>query len=328
MTRAEPAIVSVRRLENQEILEALADELGKRTQSWIGDRATVFVTGSIARGEATRHSDLDAFLVTTDASVDEATRRRFREDLTAAAEAAEAPLPELRDDRRYEHTLDELVAKMGTDAEDVENQLTTRLLLLLESRALVNPAVHAACVEKVVDRYFRVHPFHENDFLPIVLVNDIVRYWRLMLLAYEEKNSRGTIAPEERHLRSYKLRFSRCLLCYSVLLPLLAEARGKGRIERDFADALFRKQPLERLASLRLDLEREVDIVAIVAAMEQCYARFLELSDKPKAARLERFRDPSYARERSREATEFGNLVYRLALRLGLESPLFRYLVV
>jgi hypothetical protein len=162
-----------------------------------------------------------------------------------------------------------------------------------------------------------------------VLVNDIVRYWRIVLLNYEAKNAEtvATSDDSDRRLRSYKLRFSRCLTCYSAICFLLGEARSsRGNIARDSVLRMVQMTPLERLRSIEL-VERP-DEQAVLSTLRDLYARFLEQTNVEKRLLLERFGDPDFRRARSDEARQFGENLFRLLESLGRNNPLYRFVLV
>lgn len=99
-----------------------------------GDKACVYATGSFGRREASRHSDLDLFIVgkgspkhpeirgldeiLIKADLIDATRQLGIRDFSGEGEYL----------RHY--TVTELVDALGTPEDDVENTFTARLLLL------------------------------------------------------------------------------------------------------------------------------------------------------------------------------------------------------
>jgi hypothetical protein len=213
---------------------ALRDEL--REPELLGETTCVYATGSGARGELSKVSDLDVFIVRRG----KRTRRDealLQASIVRALEAAKFP-PASRDCAFLQlHEAQALRANMGTPQDDPVNTFTARMLLLLESRHVAGEGAYQRLLEDVVHAYWRNQPEHEDDYLPIIMVNDIVRYWRIVLLNYEATNTAQmdeTESQADRRLRSYKLRFSRCLTCYSALTNLLALAR-KNRVLRDEA---------------------------------------------------------------------------------------------
>jgi len=61
------------------------------------------------------------------------------------------------------------------------------MLLVLESRLLFIDDTYDALIDNTVEAYCRNYELHPTDYLPIVVVNDIVRYCRVVLLNGESK---------------------------------------------------------------------------------------------------------------------------------------------
>jgi len=197
---------------------------------------------------------------------------------------------------------------------DSNENLTRRILLLSESRALTNALVRERVIRNILARYVlhdRSVPSRSGrrQTVPHFLLNDVVRYWRTMASDYAskmwERSRKGW------GIRNVKLRFSRKLL---FIWGLLAAFAGElfappelQQVENDeqyflmIAD-LIRTQtdiaPLELLA--RVVLETGDNDVA--DAIFSSYDHFLGvLADADARERLEavRFEDaldgPIYA---------------------------------
>ncbi len=157
------------------------------------DIACVYVTGSFARGEANRFSDLDIFIV-GDTLPGGRTRALsnlneivLKAELIAAAR--KLGLPEFSNDGEYvaHCTIGQLVNSLGQRDDDVTNTFTARLLLLLESSPLVGATAYHRFTESVVSAYWRDYEDHKDDFMPAFLANDILRMWRTFCVNYEAR---------------------------------------------------------------------------------------------------------------------------------------------
>lgn len=176
-----------------------------------GGRACVYLTGSFARGEAGSHSDLDLFIMGKGTKTSPALRRL--DEICVKADLIEATrkheIPDFSRDGEYlvHYTEDELIETLGSQQDDACNTFTARLLLLLESRALIGEAVYHDTIQAVVAAYWGEFEDHKRDFVPAFLVNDILRLWRTFCVNYEARTKNSP--PEKkakRKLANYKLK--------------------------------------------------------------------------------------------------------------------------
>jgi predicted nucleotidyltransferase len=291
----------------------------------LSENTTIFVTGSVARGDMSEHSDVDMFVVR---DADE-TSRLDEAVITASIKRALASRgrpPPSRDGAFLRmQLLKNLVGELGKDTDDFYNHFTARMLLLLESKPLFSTATYERVVSTVIDRYWRDVTQHPSSFIPFLLINDVVRYWRLLLLNYAAKTADES--EEGRRLQSYKLRFSRCLTCFSSLAFLLAEYRSKREVTPVAGLEMTKLSPMERLSHVaRLEPSRE----ATVAEIRGLYATFLRQTAEKKADLVSRFADAEFRAARSREARTFGDKIFDLITSLGegAGKAMFRIMVV
>ena len=206
----------------------------------------IYVTGSFGRLEASKHSDLDLFFIKESVQC-QAPMSRIEKTLMDASlitKCREMGFPEFSGDGKYLeiHHLPDVTKNLGGPRDDFENQFTARLLLLLESLPIYNDSLYDDVLRKLTGSYFRDYPDHERDFRPTFLVNDILRFWKTLCLNYEHsRNSRSTVEKEirESHLKNLKLKFSRMLTCFSLVVPL---AVPRDSIEPDECVQLMRKR--------------------------------------------------------------------------------------
>lgn len=292
-------------------------------------KTCIYVVGSGGRGEMSSHSDVDVFIARVFRDPSEVDAFVLRHALARALDAANRPEPSQGGEFLRMHTVESLRRNLGSPADDASNTFTARMLLLLESRALVGTAAYRELVRSVLDGYWQDVQGHRDDYQPFVLVNDIVRYWRSLLLNYVAKNLAKEHAREdtsgERRLRSYKLRHSRALTCFSTLAALLAlTARGGVRV--DDVLSLVELRPLERLARAEGPAT-----AAPLSTLRALYENFLRVTDAPKSELVARFSDSHFARERADEGGAFGDALFDLLLALGHQGrarQLFRHMVV
>lgn len=312
----------------------------------LGDQGCVYAVGSAGRGEMTKGSDLDVFLVTL------GEEKRTHEILAQAAilrMMREMGLPDPSNDASFLklHTAESLAKRLGDVKDDWSNTFTARMLLLLESRPLYGEAAYGRVLDRVIDAYWRNEEGHEDDYLPLVLLNDIVRYWRVVILNYEakyakklaEEEAKEKPSPEglarikrEKRFGSYKLRFSRCMTCYSMVARLLAETfstDGRAHVDRTAFLGMVHSTPVNRLREVR-DIAASHDPIRSAATLVDkqlnLYREYLEVrdlwgDDAPSELASEEGR--SYFKK----AELFGDLMFALVRTLGGHSPLYRFLV-
>ena len=191
---------------------------------------TIFGAGSYGRHEASTHSDIDLFFL-IDGKNDAIPEPRTS-SLRLFAKVIETvdlmSFPKLSNDCEYLELLStaDILYHLGSRTDDSANYFTARMLLLLEGQCLHGSIVYEKVLKDVVDSYFNDFPDHKQTFSPMFLVNDICRFWKTMLLNYE--NRRGlrdpAAATEDRKtkhkVRNFKLKFSRMTTCFASVAAL------------------------------------------------------------------------------------------------------------
>lgn len=292
-------------------------------------KVCIYVTGSLARLEANPSSDLDAFFFLSGCSEKNALSRiRDVKILNAVVESAEQnSFPDFSNDGEYLKFLhiDDVVSHIGGRADDYHNALTARMLLMLESQHLYNEVLFNSFRRKVVERYFVDFHKHNDEFKPIFLLNDILRFWRTMCLNYEhgrewrikdkEKQAKG-------HLANLKLRFSRLNICYSFIAKMLVYGQN---ITIDQVIDVASTTPLERLKILgkRNALSRKC-----VESLLREYSWFLEAVGRPKQDVLEWISDPSNRKDAFDHSAQFISNMHVLVSHIAEEHKYMRYLVI
>ncbi len=141
-------------------------------------KACVYATGSFARGEASQHSDLDLFIVGQGRD-GKRTLGRLDEILLKAdliEVTRRLKIPEFSGDGQYlvHYTVEQLVRSLGKPDDDATNTFTARLLMILESRPLLEGEVYRNVVDEVLGAYWQDFEDHRNEFVPAFLANDIL----------------------------------------------------------------------------------------------------------------------------------------------------------
>ena len=297
-------------------------------------RACVYVTGSFGRLEAGHHSDLDVFIVGRSEDkkpvLKELEATCIKADLIRSTR--DLKFPDFSGDGRYllrSYDIKQIIEKLGTQDDDSSNTFTARLLLLLESRPLIEEQVHADMVEQVVKAYWRDYESHKDEFVPAYLTNDILRLWRTFCVNYE---ARTDTEPEEkraeRKLKNYKLKHSRLLTCYSSLMMLLAIYSRERTVTPEAAFEMTKMTPSGRVKAI-VDGPHRIDgVEQDVSSLFKKYDRFLQTTDDSEANLIARFLDRSEASALTREASEFGEVVFNILSAIGQGNRFHRLLVV
>lgn len=287
----------------------------------------IYVTGSFGRLEASEHSDLDLFFI--NGSVPgHAQMSRIDKTLMDAAlisECRKLKFPEFSGDGEYleVHCLEDMRKKLGGRSDDYANLFTARLLLLLESLPIHNESLYVGVLDQITGSYFRDYQDHVEDFRPTFLVNDILRFWKTLCLNYEHsRNSLGGNATEARksHSRNLKLKFSRMLTCFSLVIPLAAPRASIG--PQECVD-LMRERPLERLRQIAIQSQH----AGLWEKLADDYSWFLNSTGRPREEVLDWIGSNANRQEALNRAGHFGDAMYEL-LDAVAESKALRYLVI
>jgi len=328
-------LLANRRKETESRLKDLVnrlDDLG--TSKLASGKACVYLTGSFARGEATRFSDLDLFIA-GDIESERAPKLRRLDEICIKADLIQATrdlgIPEFSGDGEYlrHHLIRDLVKNLGDQKDDAENTFTARLLLLLESECLLERGIYQKSIEDVIATYWRDYKDHKNDFIPAFLTNDILRLWRTFCVNYE---ARTTNVPAEkkakRKLKNYKLKHSRLLTCYSALVFLLFVYGKKQTVSPDDAKEMASKSPTERL-ELILNNQALKSVHSAISHLLERYEQFLAVTERSEAELVKQFLDPNASKELMQGAYAFGDTMMEVVEFFGKTSnKLYRLLVV
>jgi hypothetical protein len=211
--RAFPNLVAARARTE----EALHDVRARVAEMVPGELGSIVLLGSWGRRELTPGSDDDWLLLCADAAGKEDAKRAVERLRTVLGGESRRPGGQ----RVFEAPVwcEDLVARIGLTGDDNRN-FTRRMLLLLESVPATGAAVWERCWLRVLDGYLD-EPLHSGA-PPRFLLNDVMRYWRTMLVDFVGK-ARGR---EDRKtvLRNLKLGTSRKVLYAGGLLPALRSA--------------------------------------------------------------------------------------------------------
>jgi len=326
----------------QRSLEAIAgikshieEELEDRLPKLIGEHTCIYATGSCGRLEMGEGSDLDAYVVRVDG---EAIAKQAELEAAVASANEDQGLPPLDGDGKFLKLVNaqKMLDLLGSpDDDDIDTQIfTKRMLLILESQVLVGKSAYDATIDKVIDAYWQNEQLHADDYLPFVLVNDIIRYWRIVLLNHEWK-LRGKQMSEdrllaERRYRSLKLRFPRCLSCFSALTYLLAlTPKEPAHVSKENVRQMIDMPPLDRLRGLTKLPDVSPKAGPLVDNLLSLYSEYLEHNNRGKEALVEQLEnDLDFPRSLSEDGQQFTKLMFELVQELGGGRPLHRHMVV
>lgn len=286
-------------------------------------KLAIYATGSYGRCEADHSSDLDLFFVDV-AADNEPPIGNIQTILLLAGAIRTARALEFREfskDGLYlqVHKLPAFKQFLGTSNDDHLNLFTARMLLLLESECIFGKDAYDKAVEFVLGLYWRDDK-GSDPFLPLFLINDVIRYWKTLCLSYEASRTSGTTEKVEVRRSLIKLRCSRLWMCFNFLALLIART-GKSGLALSSASEVVGLRPVERILKVAEGLpEFEPTITRVLDG----YAWFLEFDLYDTSPKLREYLDSEEgwkdARAKSREfGNAVGELVFSLADRAGLK---------
>lgn len=328
------AILERRRSDSAARLKSLDPDL-KEAARLAKDKACVYVTGSFARGDASNHSDLDLFIVGR--ASEDPNKKRLLTSLDETCVKAELiqmtrrrGFPEFSGDGAYlsHYTVRDLVSSLGTPEDDSQNTFTARLLLLLESRPLIEPDVYRQAIEETIASYWRDFEGHENRFIPAFLCNDILRIWRTFCVNYEAR-TRNTPDKEKakRQLKKHKLKHSRLLTCYSAILYLMDVYNETSTVTLSNVSAMVSLSPTLRIEYL-LTRNSARTCHGMLAGLIERYEQFLSDTDAPESDLVEKIQEKEFRSKLFQSEDEFGKLMFSTLRELGKDGKLYQMLVV
>jgi len=199
--------------------------------------ASIVLMGSWGRSEVTRGSD-DDFMILISGN--------DREVVHPSVEDVKRILDRAPGDRGVfgePVSSQRIVERIGLE-EDINSNLTRRMLFLLESVHATRQDIYHAVRDQLLARYLdeSVKDFRPPRFL----LNDVIRYWRTMCVDFAGKEHEG---PEKWGIRNAKLRTSRKVLFAGGLLPVFECASLKRELMPDFLREQLQMPPTDRIAA-------------------------------------------------------------------------------
>lgn len=208
------------------------------------------------------------------------------------------------------------------------NTFSARLLLLLESKPLLEPTVYELVTKRVIAAYWRDYEDHKTSFAPAFLTNDILRMWRTLCVNCEAR-TRTEPEPQKikRKIKNYQLKHSRLLTCYSAILFLLAIHRRNATVTPADAIRMIALTPTERLEWLANETEDKSGRTVANDLLRK-YNAFLLTTRSGKELLKRDFADRTKAATFMEHAAEFGDLMAKAIDVIGANSRFRRLLTV
>lgn len=317
-----------RRKFSHERLSALASEMKriKELKSLTG--LCVYATGSYARGEASSHSDIDLFFVNTGSAANKISNLDQLRVFTRVIDAgARLKFPTFSNDGEFLDVLyfDDLLEKLGGRADDYHNYFTARMLLLLESVPLVNGSMYKGLMEQVVESYFRDYPDHSDEFRPVFLINDILRFWKTLCLNYEHRRNKpedDKLKKRKQQVKNFKLKFSRLMSCFGTIVAICA---ADAPINQKFIVGLTGKVPLDRFRDATMNVPELQGLVKDAMADYSWFMTKTKLSTEKLTALFDNTAEKT---EMFKRADSFGSHVFEVLDYFARKNGYTRYLVM
>lgn len=300
-------------------------------------RSCIYVTGSMARDEATEGSDLDLFVI--DRLSKDSAPLSYVETSHLIAH-----LDDVRGDAKFRpfsrggefvrtHSLESLLELIGDPMDDAQNAFTARILLLINSRPLTNRTAYDEARKRILDSYW-IPQSPKDDFRPIMLVNDIRRWWGVLCLNFERYNKQVVIdeytahSPVDRRIANLKLRFARLMAAYTPIIGLIHSSSPEGLVKREDCESVLDDTPIGRLKKIEIDESAGNDAQAAATELLNRYDRYLAFMNQSKDD-LQRSvsKDATWHPEKVR-AYEFHREFVRLYGLIGNGKALYEYSLV
>jgi hypothetical protein len=228
--------------------EAKLEKIRAALDGLVPPGEVVLTCGSYARREASPHSDIDFFIITSNAA-DEPGRAIAVPWLGPATEAI-ARIVEVApaDDGAFGaiEPRDALLQNIG-GANDSNHNITRRMLMLLEGEWLFNSEGLNQLRRQILERY--IGEAMTDHQLALFLLNDVIRYYRTMCVDYEFKTNEGE-KPKPWGIRNIKLVFSRKLLYASGLFSVAMTADRARNQKIEILERLFGLAVLDRMVAI------------------------------------------------------------------------------
>lgn len=298
-----------RKDKSEDLIMKLKDELGKELKEY---EVSIFVVGSIARHEVGNNSDLDIFLISRDKVPNLQQIHIFSKLIEINKRLG---FPPFSNDGQFLtiHNLNDLKNKAGYPEDDSLNLFTTRMLMILESKVIYNEKLYREILSEIIEHYLRDRKGHE-EFKPLFLLNDILRFWRTLCLNYEALRHDRNRPWRKKNIN---LKFSRLLTVFSTVLTII----NKHNINHNDILDICNKTPLERIAWVLDNMED--DFVEKYTRLLLLYQNFLKAKEEGEIEKNLKLKE-----QLNYDAIEFANIIFTFLNSEKIDKKLKQYLVI
>jgi len=279
------------------------------------EHLVLFAAGSLGRRELGKGSDLDLFMITSKENIPRLEELKILADAVALNESQ--GYPEFSNDGRFlkVYPKDRLIGTTGQPIDDSENYFTTRMLLILESVCLHNKELYENIATEIAEHYFR-DSSGKDDFRPLFILNDLLRYWRTLCLNYEQRRN-DTTKPWRK--KNVNLKFGRMLTVFSTVLYLIINDIHEAG---DLLESLGQR-PLERLAKA-IDALGDEKLVDRFPQILNDYESFLSWKEMPDMDHEMSEMRPTI----DETAVRFSDYLYQALTHESIQSEYRKFLVL
>jgi len=324
------SILERREQYSLEKIESLKSKLQSIKEATDFENLTIVGAGSFARLEGSEHSDIDLFFFCNSKKDDIKSPRTKELSLFGKLIEVikEEGFPPLSGDARFLQIMymADISSSLGSPLDDHQNFFTARMLLLLESKCLYNDKAYSEAVRKIISLYYRDYPTHKKNFFPTFLLNDITRYWKTILLNYENKRNIKDDQKIQHKIKNFKLKFSRLTTCFTMIAVI---GSLKGNVTENDIYRLVNLTPVGRLNEIRSNIP---ELSNFIDEITNEYSEFIEmtgLSTKELERKFEEKEDRDILFEKAKiYGDSMYNLLQEIDKKNNSEISLIRMLVI